>query len=73
MDVSPVVFPAYPQATSGVRSLPTDMPLEVRSKIEKRDTGSDPAPKEVEIDADRSWRANAEVRLLVHQHFGFGR
>ena len=77
-DVSPVVFPAYPQATSGVRSLPADMPLEVRSKIEKLDTESqptlrwedtpDPAPKEVEIDADRSWRENTAIRLRLAQH-----
>ena len=36
-DVSPVTFPAYPQATSGVRSLPADMPMEVRAKLAKRD------------------------------------
>lgn len=44
MDCSPVVFPAYPQATSGVRNLPADMPLEVRSKIAKRDGNDDGAP-----------------------------
>ena len=40
-DASVVTFPAYPDATSGVRSLPSDMPIEVRSKLaakqEKRD------------------------------------
>jgi hypothetical protein len=37
-DCSPVCFPAYPDATSGVRSYPGDMPIEVRSKLsEKRD------------------------------------
>lgn len=40
-DVSPVTFPAYPQATSGVRSLPADMPMEVRAKIAKRDDSLD--------------------------------
>lgn len=35
-DCSPVTFPAYTQATSGVRSLPDDMPVEVRSKVTKR-------------------------------------
>ena len=35
-DVSPVVFPAYPDANSGVRSMPSDMPMEVRSKLSKR-------------------------------------
>lgn len=48
-DVSPVTFPAYSDATSGVRSLPVDMPIEVRSKLtavksEKRDDpDADPA------------------------------
>jgi HK97 family phage prohead protease len=36
-DCSPVTYPAYPQATSGVRSLPEDMPMEVRSRLQKRD------------------------------------
>jgi len=36
-DVSPVTYPAYPTATSGVRSIPTSMPAELRSMIEKRD------------------------------------
>jgi HK97 family phage prohead protease len=41
-DCSPVTYPAYPDATSGVRSLPADMPIEVRSRLaavkaEKRD------------------------------------
>jgi len=41
-DVSPVTYPAYTDATSGVRSLPGDMPVEVRTKLaaikpEKRD------------------------------------
>jgi hypothetical protein len=36
-DVSPVTYPAYSAATSGVRSMPSDMPAEVRSKVAKRD------------------------------------
>jgi HK97 family phage prohead protease len=53
-DCSPVSEPAYPQATSGVRSLPTDMPLEVRTKLnalkpEKRD---DPTEDPVDNDPD---------------------
>jgi HK97 family phage prohead protease len=32
-DVSPVTFPAYTASTSGIRSLPADMPTEVRSKL----------------------------------------
>ncbi len=37
IDVSIVTFPAYPAADSGVRSLPTSMPMEMRSRFEKRD------------------------------------
>lgn len=36
IDVSVVSFPAYPQATSGVRSFPADMPTEVRTRLESR-------------------------------------
>ena len=36
-DCSPVTYPAYPQATSGVRSFPADMPMGVRSRLAKRD------------------------------------
>jgi HK97 family phage prohead protease len=36
IDVSPVTVPAYPDATSGVRTLPASMPIEIRSKIENR-------------------------------------
>ena len=36
LDVSPVTFPAYPDATSKVRSLPESMPTEYRSRFEKR-------------------------------------
>ena len=47
-DCSPVCFPAYPAATSGVRSLPADMPVEVRSKIaakySKRDDSGETCP-----------------------------
>jgi HK97 family phage prohead protease len=35
-DASVVTYPAYPDATSGVRSLPSDMPIEVRSKLTAR-------------------------------------
>jgi len=34
IDVSPVTFPAYDAATSGVRSLPASMPAEIRSRFE---------------------------------------
>jgi HK97 family phage prohead protease len=37
LDVSPVTYPAYTAATSGVRSLPDSMPTEMRSRFEKRD------------------------------------
>jgi len=53
-DVSPVTYPAYSEATSGVRSLPTDMPIEVRTKLsakpaEKRDDPTED-PKDCECD-----------------------
>lgn len=37
LDVSPVTYPAYPATSSGVRSLPESMPVEFRSRFEKRD------------------------------------
>jgi HK97 family phage prohead protease len=36
LDVSPVTYPAYPSASAGVRSLPDSMPVEMRSRFEKR-------------------------------------
>ena len=36
IDVSPVAFPAYPEASSTVRGLPESMPTEYRSRFEKR-------------------------------------
>jgi hypothetical protein len=36
LDLSPVTYPAYPAASSGVRSLPESMPTEFRSRFEKR-------------------------------------
>lgn len=39
LDVSPVTFPAYSAATSGIRSLPASMPAEMRSRISKRSDG----------------------------------
>jgi HK97 family phage prohead protease len=36
LDVSPVVFPAYPATSSGTRNLPASMPAEIRSRIEHR-------------------------------------
>jgi HK97 family phage prohead protease len=33
LDVSPVTYPAYPAATSQVRTLPASMPAEIRSRI----------------------------------------
>jgi hypothetical protein len=36
IDVSPVTFPAYDQATSQARSLPESMPVEMRSQFENR-------------------------------------
>ena len=39
-DVSPVTYPAYSGATSGIRSLPASMPAELRSALAKRDDGN---------------------------------
>lgn len=39
IDVSPVTFPAYDQASATVRSLPESMPAEIRSRFERN---SDP-------------------------------
>lgn len=36
LDVSPVTYPAFTQATAGVRSLPASMPREMRSRLEAR-------------------------------------
>lgn len=36
LDVSPVTFPAFDAATSGVRSLPSTMPVEMRSRFATR-------------------------------------
>jgi HK97 family phage prohead protease len=38
LDVSPVTYPAFTAASSGVRSLPESMPVEVRSRFEKAAT-----------------------------------
>lgn len=35
LDVSPVTFPAFTSASSGVRSLPDSMPVEMRSRLEQ--------------------------------------
>ena len=39
LDVSPVTYPAFSQATAGVRSLPASMPREIRSRFEARANG----------------------------------
>jgi HK97 family phage prohead protease len=38
LDVSPVTYPAFVAATSGVRALPDSMPVEIRSRFEKKAT-----------------------------------
>jgi HK97 family phage prohead protease len=37
LDISPVTYPAYPATSSGVRSIPASMPVELRSRFETRD------------------------------------
>jgi hypothetical protein len=51
-DVSPVTFPAYSQATSGVRSLPGDMPVEVRAKLTAKRDDPDADPKDDDPDCE---------------------
>lgn len=40
IDVSPVTFPAYDQASASVRSLPESMPAEIRSRFDRSDSES---------------------------------
>jgi len=41
LDVSPVTYPAYASTSASARNLPGTMPKEIRSRIEKRDFGTD--------------------------------
>jgi len=41
LDVSPVTYPAYVSTTSQARDLPATMPVEIRSRLEKRDDEGD--------------------------------
>jgi len=41
LDVSPVTYPANPATSAQSRSLPSSMPQEMRSRLEKRDIGDD--------------------------------
>jgi uncharacterized protein len=48
LEVSPCSFPAYPSSAVSVRSLPSTIPVEIRSKLEKRsdeDNDGDPNDK----------------------------
>jgi HK97 family phage prohead protease len=45
-DVSPVTYPAYSDASASVRSLPDSMPVEIRSRFERR--SDDPKTKRVD-------------------------
>jgi HK97 family phage prohead protease len=50
IDVSPVVFPAYPATSSEARSLPASMPAEIRARLEARRAAppaADPAAGQV--------------------------
>jgi uncharacterized protein len=46
LDVSPVTYPAYGAASSQVRSLPESMPVEFRSRVERRDKPAELAKHE---------------------------
>jgi HK97 family phage prohead protease len=48
LDVSPVTYPAYGAATAQARNLPASMPVEMRSRFEKRD--NDDGADEIDLD-----------------------
>jgi HK97 family phage prohead protease len=60
-----VTFPAYPQTSMNLRSLPDTMPLELRSRFEKRNDEqpvTPPVPAEGETD---EWRQNADLLIRI--------
>ena len=62
IDCSPVTYPAYPDTTSGVRSLPDSMPMELRSKL----TAPAPTPDHLQLtkltdDQTRALAARVDV------------
>lgn len=46
MEISPCSFPAYPQSSVSVRQLPDSLPVELRSRVEKRDDDDDAEPND---------------------------
>src|SRR5665213_1063054 len=50
LDVGPVVYPANPNATVGVRSLPDGIPAEMRSYLERDAADGDPDAADCECD-----------------------
>ena len=51
-DVSPVTFPAYPDATSGVRASLRSCPVNLRSKLKRKDDDSTCDPDSPDYDPD---------------------
>jgi HK97 family phage prohead protease len=60
-DISTVTYPAYPETNTELeaRSLPEDVPAEVRTKFEQRD--------KPEVPAVDDWKTRAEMRLRIAQ------
>jgi len=52
-DVSPVTFPAYPDATSGVRNSLRSCPADLRSKLTRDDEDEDEDDDDIDGDDDR--------------------
>jgi HK97 family phage prohead protease len=60
-----VTFPAYPQTSMNLRSLPDSMPVEIRSRLQKRDDEQPVTPPvQAEGETDE-WRHNAELLLRI--------
>lgn len=60
-----VTFPAYPQTSMALRSLPDSMPPEFRSRFEKHDEQTDAT--EVLNEHEDAWRLNNELRLRLEE------
>lgn len=52
IDVSPVTYPAYPDATSGVRASLRSCPADLRSKLTKRDDDTDDDDDDDDLDCE---------------------
>jgi HK97 family phage prohead protease len=60
-----VTFPAYPQTSMSLRSLPDSMPTEIRSRFEQKDAEVTMPP--VTLSTDDEWKLNTELLLRLAQ------